>query len=237
MTILLISIFTSNIQAANIGQSAKNAAFSKWVYIPSILALGMAFTSVDKEISSYASEKRPIFKTKERASSYGDFAAFYVSPILALSTSIYVNYMQSRPFIYNFRSLPGTFSSYALNSVIKDKSGRIRPDDSNSESFPSSHTAIASSLGEHSQNEMSLFLPSKFQIYSILFIEGLIVSTAWSRLESKRHHFSDVLAGYAIGKFFSIFFREWLFSDDEQQKLVYLDTDLNTTKLGMLWTF
>ena len=88
------------------------------------------------------------------------------------------------------RRVDGVLVALALTDLLKNTIHEARPDRSDNESFPSGHTAaafaIASVLSEEHPKQKWFFL-------------GLAALVGWSRVESDKHHWRDVLAGAAIG--------------------------------------
>jgi membrane-associated phospholipid phosphatase len=93
-----------------------------------------------------------------------------------------------------------------LTAKIKGGSGRLRPDGTDTRSFPSGHSSTASvhaTLASRSIGRLGLPTPVTMGLNTGL---GLMAAgTAWARVEGKCHYLSDVLAGAALGHFFGTF--------------------------------
>jgi len=233
-------IFNFSSHALSFTESVKKAAFSKNVWIPSASALVFAVTGQDGKISDWASRKRPLFHSVENASSYSDDIAFKYLPFINLvnkGVSQYQNKHNPNYFIHYSSFIFAPAITYLVSRIIKDSSGRIRPDSSNDLSFPSGHTSLSSSFSEE-------FYYSSRQVYSeswangmYYFNEGLVGSVAWARLEAKKHHLTDVLVGYSLGKFLSHFLHNYFFYKSDQMK-VTLDYQPNLYTIGKLsWSY
>jgi hypothetical protein len=89
-------------------------------------------------------------------------------------------------------------------SLLKDATGRTRPNGSSHASFPSGEASAAfSSVALSNRNLDSIEIPQEVKIplkvVNILLGSGV----AWARVEAQAHFPSDVLAGAALGNFLS----------------------------------
>lgn len=88
------------------------------------------------------------------------------------------------------RRTDGVIITLALTELLKNTIHETRPDGSDDRSFPSGHTAaafaMASALSEEHPKQKWLYI-------------GLAALVGWSRVESDKHHWHDVLAGAVIG--------------------------------------
>lgn len=235
---LFLCCLIKPVQAKTFTSSFGSAATSGWFLVPGAMALAIGLTSLDKGITSYAARERPIFGSTGGASDKSDLLAFRVLPALALTTSIYHYSASDTASAWSLLSfLPPVLLSQGMSSVIKGQTKRMRPDGSNDRSFPSGHTALATAFGHEARSSLSPHLSSGGNLAFTLLQETLVLSVAWARMEGNKHHLSDVLAGYALGKFFAILTREWLF-DERQDAVVWGDSNLNDSfKVGLRWSF
>lgn len=83
-----------------------------------------------------------------------------------------------------------TIAAIATTYTLKHFIHRCRPDQSNNQSFPSGHTTLAFSS--------AIFLQRQYG--SKIGIPALVVASyvGYTRIKTKRHHFTDVLVGAAI---------------------------------------
>ena len=112
------------------------------------------------------------------------------------------------------------FGAYQLNyhatDEIKSRVGRGRPYGNNDRSFPSKHassTAVWSRLATLQLEECD-----EHPKVRDAFAKGmttLSLGTGWARVEAAQHYPSDVLVGYALGKF-SARFLDHLFSSNDE---------------------
>jgi len=109
----------------------------------------------------------------------------------------------SSTFVYNDKEGRGEFyksflSNAAATSVLKYSINKKRPENNGKHSFPSGHTSIAF--------QGATFLHKRYGLkYGIpAYLAASYVG--WSRVDSKQHFTSDVVAGAAIGALSSYYF-------------------------------
>lgn len=175
------------------------------VYGPIIAAVGVSLADLDGEFSDYASDKKPLFGSIQSAKNYSDAVTFTVLPLYAGLTQYFSLQENGGGSAYQYFSfLTPAIATYLLNDMIKNRTGRLRPDNSNLESFPSSHTAIASAFsGVVNSNLSRIGSVQKKASWLPIVNEVVVMSVALARLEAKKHHLTDTLVGYAIGKYFA----------------------------------
>jgi len=132
--------------------------------------------------------------------------------------------------------ISGPALTYLFNNFIKNRSGRLRPDASNRESFPSSHTAIAAAFSENASIHTGSFA-GKYATPINLFNESLVGVVGWARMESKKHHLSDVLVGYSVGKFFTKLFHYWLVEKKSTAKVGFSFNPGQSAQGTYTWEF
>jgi hypothetical protein len=98
------------------------------------------------------------------------------------------------------------FLTEGVTDGLKITTGRTRPNGHTQSSFPSSHAAGAFALATlTSRNLDSLSLPEGARLGLQAGSYALAGTVAWARVEAHKHFPSDVLAGAALGHFFSAF--------------------------------
>jgi len=91
-------------------------------------------------------------------------------------------------------------------SLLKDETGRTRPDRTSDRSFPSGHAAETFSFATLSNRNIdSIDMPASFGPVIRASNLALASGVAWARVEGQRHYPSDVLAGAALGHFLTAF--------------------------------
>jgi len=86
----------------------------------------------------------------------------------------------------------GVIVALTVAGLLKETVHEWRPDRSDAKSFPSGHTAVAFALAETLVEERP---KNAWLYYTLAALVG------WSRVESDKHHWHDVIAGAAIGYF------------------------------------
>jgi len=184
----------------------------------------LAASGKDRQISSYATDRAPVYGSRDNASgasqtlailSAATAAALYVARYFPLRDRP-ADYPQWRyPQIHSGgNSAPhlhlGTieaFEAAALSGMIalpatdllKKYTGRPRPDRSDDESFPSGHAAFAAWANAYSAKMISMMdLPPAYSYPAYGALTAMTLGTAWGRVEGARHYPSDVLAGILV---------------------------------------
>ncbi len=227
-----------SLKAQGIGESFINSISSPWVWSPALAALAVSISPLDGKITDYASKHHPIYGSVDRAKNYSDIVAFYIFPGLAIASgTLHYAYTPGVSPWQIGSFIPSTALTYFSNSLIKDQTGRVRPDGSNNQSFPSAHTAIASVLSHEVRFNLQPHTTPRNSLPLSIAGEALVFTVAWARMEARKHHLSDVLVGYSIGKLFATWMRGWLFNE-RQDAIVYANTNLHSDyQVGVKWSF
>ncbi len=199
------------LESKRIHRAAYNALFDLQTLIPAAGALVFALGDIDGKLSDYAVRHNPIFGSEDAARNASD----YLSAILyidALLTGL-VTPSGKDTKEWSYSKIEGTATELAALGMteiatvsLKAAINRRRPDGSNEDSFPSSHSSCAFSAATlANQNVDSIPLSNKvklpMQIANIL----LAASVSWARVEGKQLFPSDVLAGATLGYFLTAF--------------------------------
>jgi len=181
----------------------------------------LAASGKDRQISSYAIDRAPVYGSNERASdasqilsilSAATMAALYVFKYFSLydKSADYPNWGYSQIHIDENNSphlrlgAIEAFEAAALSGIIalpttdlmKKYVGRPRPDKSDNESFPSGHAAFAAWSNAYSAKMIGMMdLPPMYSYPAYGALTAMTLGTAWGRVEGARHYPSDVLAG------------------------------------------
>ena len=134
----------------------------------------------------------------------GDYLQAIV-PAYALGMAMHEkDYDGLKQFGYSFAATEATV--FALKNAVNEK----RPAGNKTDSFPSGHTASAF-VG-------AAFIHKRYGFKSAVVPYSLSAFTAYSRIQAKKHHAHDVVAGAAISVFYV-----WLFVEKESPILFYCD--------------
>ena len=194
---------------ARIGRATIDAASSPETWGTIAAALVLQIDDMDERISDWASENTPIFGSQNDADRWSNY-------LLDTSTAAYLLTALATPSgedslewsVSKLKGLAVGATARGLTKgttgLLKDQTKRIRPDKSNTRSFPSGHASSSGSFTTLGQRNIPyLSLPPAYENFSNIALYGIAAGTAWARVEAKQHYPSDVLVGYAIGYFFS----------------------------------
>jgi len=197
------------VELTKIPRAALNALVDPQTFVPAAGALVFGLTKWDKNVSHWATEHTPIFgstKNAENDKLYLEIPLYTEVFITALATP---SGGDSKDWVYS--KLKGIAVEGAAELVtagattlLKDTTGRTRPNGSDNKSFPSGEASAAfSSVALSNRNLDSIQLPQEVKIPLKVVNILLGTSVAWARVEAQAHYPSDVLAGAALGNFLS----------------------------------
>ena len=97
----------------------------------------------------------------------------------------------------------------AATDAIKEAADRRRPDGSNTLSFTSRHAGASSASATLARRNLDyLAMPRWLDVSLDVGLHGVAIGSSWARVEARKHHVTDVLAGYALGHFLAAFVHE-----------------------------
>ena len=188
-----------------IPRAALSALVDPQTFVPAAGALVFGLSKWDKKVSHWATEHTPIFGSTQNAL-FLEIPLYTETFITALATP---SGDDSKDWVYS--KLKGIavegaaeLVTVGATSLLKDTTGRTRPNGSSNKSFPSGEASAAfSSVALSNRNLDSIKLPQEVKIP--LKVVNILLGTgvAWARVEAGAHFPSDVLAGAAIGNFLS----------------------------------
>jgi membrane-associated phospholipid phosphatase len=192
-----------------IPRAALNALVDPMTFVPATGALVFGLSKWDKKASKWAIEHTPIFGSVQNAKN----DAIYLE--IPLYTEVFVTALatpsgdDSKEWVTS--KLKGLavegaaeVATVGVTSLLKDTTGRTRPNGNGNNSFPSGEaSAAASSVTLSNRNLDSIILPQEVRIP--LKVVNILLGTGvgLARVEAGAHYPSDVLAGFAIGNFLS----------------------------------
>ena len=164
----------------------------------------------DHKISKWASDKTPVFGSQANANNWSDYL-MYTSGALYGTTAL-LTPSGERAGEWVTDKMKGFIvggAAFGLSEgvvgILKPAINRGRPNGSH-QSFPSGHATAAASFSTlAAKNIDTMQLPRTAEIASDTGLILIATGTAWARVETKKHYPSDILAGMAIGHFFSAF--------------------------------
>ncbi len=227
-----------------ISKAASTAALEPETWIPALGAAAFQIGDMDEDVSEWASDHTPVFGSQEKAEQASD--ALTEATAAAYLLTAMITPSGEDPGEWTLAKLKGlgigigaVTTAFGVTELIKNQTDRIRPDESDDDSFPSGHTSIASAFAAlGSRNLRSLPLSPRNRNLLHAGFTTLAVTTGWARIEGKRHYPSDVLAGYAIGHFLAAFINDAFLGPDINKELTLIvDPSGDHIALGIRWVF
>jgi membrane-associated phospholipid phosphatase len=207
-------------------EAAFDALTDSYTWIPLTGAAVTGLTGLDHTISDWAVDNTPVFGSPENANTASDYLreATHVG-LLASAVAVPEPWLPTakRVLVEEAAAVAAT----SVTAAIKDAANRVRPDDSDNESFPSGHSSRAFAYyGMGSMNIDALHLGAPVKTGLRIGLAGLATATAWARVEAGKHFPSDVLVGAALGNFIGRFLQAAFVGEPDYPQInLYMDTD------------
>jgi hypothetical protein len=225
-----------------IKRAAIKAASSPETWAPVAAALAVQIDDLDGRISDWASKNKPIFGSRDHADEWSDHlvnssGAVYLITVLATPSG-------DDPLEWSKSKLKGLMVGTAAwgltagaSDLLKGALARTRPDGSDNRSLPSGHTSAAASFTTLARyNIQTLSLPSKRAAVMKMGVACIAAGTAWATIEADRHYPSDVLLGYALGRFLSAFINDaFMGIDFKKEAFFIIDPSKDGVMVSMRW--
>jgi len=216
---------------ARLGEAAVSAAKDPWVWAPVAGALAFQVNSFDRKTSDWARENTPIFGSTSGAERWSNNLRT-TSGVLMLGTLIATPGGDDTGEWLTNKLRGGTVELGAIGatslatSVLKNTTGRTRPNGANDESFVSGHTSSAAVSGRLAKiNLDAINLSDGTRLAADIGIDAVVIGTAWARVEAGAHYPSDVLAGMALGNFVGRFVTDAFLGPDSRQSVALAPLD------------
>jgi hypothetical protein len=196
--------------------------------IPAVGALIFTVDGFDQEVSDWATKHTPIFGSQKAAKDGSNYLRNAIGAgalVTALATP-----SGDDTRTWTRAKLKGIGVQIAAwgatkgaTGLLKSATDRTRPDDSDDNSFPSGHSSDAfafATLANRNLNYIELADESRLplQVGNLLLATGC----AWARVEGGKHYPSDVLAGAALGYFFSALIHDAFMGLPESEKFNFV---------------
>ena len=196
--------------ARDLTVAAADAALHPMTWAPLSAGLILVSTDVDETVSDWAADRRPLFGSTDRAADVSD--ALRDGLRMGMFVSSVAAPMPRASEKGNARGLRHMANNlaYQTNRLATDELkvafGRERPNKGNNLSLPSGHTSTSfTAAASIEQNFATVDLAANERLAMTLGVYGLAGTTAWARLEARKHFPSDVFIGAALGNFLSRF--------------------------------
>lgn len=196
--------------AQGLTTAAADAALHPMTWAP--LSAGLVFVSsgVDETVSDWAADTRPLFGSTDRAADVSDILRDSLrTGMFVSSVAVPMPSASEKGNAYGLRHMANNLA-YQTNRFgtdeLKVAFGRERPNKANNLSLPSGHTSTSfTAAASIQQNFRTAGLAANDRMALTLGVYGLAGTTAWARLEARKHFLSDVFIGAALGNFLSRF--------------------------------
>lgn len=208
-------------------QSAVDAAKDPWVWAPAAGALAFQINSFDRKTSDWARENTPIYGSIENAERWSDNLRATCGFIMAGTLIATPSGADTSDWLENklrggMVELAAIGATSLTTTVLKKTTGRTRPNGANDESFLSGHTSSAAVSCQLAKTNLdSIDIKNGARLATDIGLDATVIGTAWARVEAGAHFPSDVLAGMALGNFFSRFVMGAFFDPNAQQSIVF----------------
>lgn len=195
-------------------ESAVNAAKDPYVWVPLAGAAVFQISDWDREVADWARRETPVFGSQRNAEQWSDDLRSASS--LAYATTVLLTPGGDDPgdwWIGKAKGLAVGLAARGATSQItqglKRSVDRVRPDGSDTMSFPSGHTsASAVNTRLASRNLRAIDMPDTTRRVLDVGLTTLTVGTSWARIEAGMHYPSDTLFGMALGNFLAAFIND-----------------------------
>jgi membrane-associated phospholipid phosphatase len=186
--------------ASDLGAAVVGTARDPRTWVPLAGAATLAVTGLDDDLADWASDHRPLF---------GADAASDSDDLRTAATAAWLITALAAPSAGPAQKAGGLLAGAGALAVedlltqgIKDAAGRERPDGSDDQSFSSGHAARAAAATTLALGNLDHQpLPGWADLSLRVALHGVAAGTAWARVEADKHYPTDVLAGYALGRF------------------------------------
>lgn len=219
-----------------VGTAAYNSMVSPFTWLPITGAAILQINNWDHKISTWASDKTPIFGSQENALNWSDYLLYTSGAVYGTTALLAPSGDQAGQWLTDkMKGLVVGGAAFGLSegvvAILQPALNRDRPDKS-PQSFPSGHATAAASFSTlAAKNIDTMQLPMSAEIASYSSLALLTAGTAWARVEAKRHYSADILAGMAIGHFISAFVNDAFLGLDNSRDMV---PDAEISKKGFL---
>jgi len=228
---------------SRVGQAARVAARDPAVWGPLLGAALLQIGGADRNLSDRLREDTPLFGSTAAAEQASDDWRDVTGWLWAGSALLAPGPGEAGDWL----SLKGRLliqqwlaakTARGLTSGLKSLSGRERPNGLNDRSFPSGHATTASA-----QARLACYNLTHAGYPDAALATGLCragqaaaMVTGWARVEAGMHYPSDVLAGWAIGRFLTRSAEAW-FGDRPASTLVDMSLYRDQWEVSFRWQF
>ena len=224
--------------------AALNALLDPMTLVPATGALVFGLSKWDKKVSHWATEQTPIFGSVQNAKNDAIYLEIPLYTEVLVTALVTPSGDDSKEWVTS--KLKGfavegaaELATVGATSLLKDTTGRTRPNGNGNNSFPSGEASAAfSSVTLSNLNLDSIELPQEVRIP--LKVVNILLGTGvgLARVEAGAHFPSDVLAGAALGNFLSATIHDSFMGLPERNRFGFLISPWNRgAKAELYFTF
>jgi membrane-associated phospholipid phosphatase len=186
----------------HVGEAIVISAKELKTWIPIAGSIVVLAGGWDDDISDWAFENTPIYGSVDNAEIYADI--FLTASIVSVPTTILVtprpNGTPNKLALLGVSILAGFFTNQGVD-LLKNIN-RERPDESDTESFPSRYTALSAvSTTMSIRNIEFTRIKRKYELPLDIFLYAITLGTGWARIEAGKSYPTDVLFALSLGNF------------------------------------
>ena len=226
----------------HIGQSVRRAASDPAVWGPLLAATALQLGDADERLSRHLREETPLFGSTARAQQASDDwrdatgVLWFGSLLLSPGPQAPADWLSLKGQLLLQQWLAAK-TARGLTSGLKSLTGRERPNGLNLRSFPSGHATTASAQAQLACYNLSRSGGGPAVSSGLCRAgQGAAMLTGWARVEAGMHYPSDVLAGWALGRFVTTAAEAWM-GDGETIPRVDLQALGDDWLLSLRWQF
>jgi len=224
-----------------IGQTLRQAAADPAVWGPLLAAALLQLDAADRRLSDRLREDTPLFGSTTTAQQASDDARdatgwlWLGSAVLTPGPGRAGEWLSLKGQVLAQEWIAAK-AARGLTSGFKSLSARERPNGLNDRSFPSGHATTASVQAHLACLNLAYTTATPLTDAACRLGQGMAVLSGWARVEAGMHYPSDVLVGWAIGRFFASSVRAWL-GDGPADPAVDARVQNGEWELSLRWQF
>lgn len=197
-----------------LGTAALDALTSPGTWLPLAGAAVLQIDDWDGRISDWAVKTTPIFGSNQKAEDAVGWTGNLSDALWLASAAVTPSGDEAGDWCIDKAKgfavgMGARVTTLVTTDLLKDATGRTRPNGTDDKSMPSQHasgTSVDATLTICNVGATTWPVPVKYAVDS--GVVGLAALSSWSRVEAGAHFPSDVLVGAALGHFFGRFFDE-----------------------------
>lgn len=212
-------------------EAATTAVRDPWVWAPLAGAAAFQINSFDRRTSDWARENTPVFGSTVKAEQWSNDlrsagAIIQFGTLLATPSGDDPETWIANKAKGAAVELSAMGATAATTSLLKQTTGRERPNANDDESFPSGHASSAAVNGRLAMiNLDAIDMSPGARLAANVGVDVTVFGTAWARVEAGAHYPSDVLVGMALGNFFARFVTDAFLGAGERESIAVTATD------------